>query len=87
MIVSETEFAVLPDVNSPTIFGFFPGLVPDEPLVALPIEEIFPELASVKFDSVTDLVAIDGHIFMTLSGPDGLFGIVETLHRPFVIRF
>jgi hypothetical protein len=70
-IVSQSEFAVVnSDVDG--VFAYFPGIVSAEPGVALPIEQLFPELTTIDFNEVNDLYAVDGHIFMTLSGPDGL---------------
>jgi hypothetical protein len=76
-IVSQSDFAVV----NPTEFtgvpfqpmAYYPGIVPSDPNAPRPLEELFPELLSVDFDTVTDLYAVDGHIFMTLSGPDGLY--------------
>jgi hypothetical protein len=66
-LVSEGDFAVL------GMDGFQPGLVRGQPDVALPIEQIFPELSSVDIDSITDVTSVEDHIFMTLSGDDGLY--------------
>lgn len=72
-LVSQSDFAAV-NVRGIGAFVYYPGLVPDDPLAVLPIEDVFPELASVDVDMITDLDATpDGHIFMTLSGLDGLY--------------
>jgi hypothetical protein len=78
LLLSQSDFAVLDtdefgDSESPTYLGFFPGIVPDDPTQAVPLLDVFPELASVNFDRVTDLAAVDGRIYMTLVGEDGLY--------------
>jgi hypothetical protein len=72
IIVSQRDFAA---VNTGIgAFVYFTGQVPDDPLAVLPIEDVFPELAGVDVDMITDLHATpDGHIFMTLTGDDGLY--------------
>jgi hypothetical protein len=72
-LVSQSDFAAV-NVSGIGAFAYYPGLVPDDPLAILPIEDVFPELASIDVDMITVLDATpDGHIFMTLSGPDGLY--------------
>lgn len=73
-LVSESDFVVT-NGGSFTIdgvLGYYPGLVPIHPDVAIPLEQIFPELAIIDFDFVGDLTSVNGYIYMTVSGDDGL---------------
>jgi hypothetical protein len=77
VIVSHSEFALVEDQRPAPLaddyFAFFPGIVPDDRTQAVPLFDIFPELASVNFDRITDLAAVDGRVYMTLVGEDGLY--------------
>lgn len=72
VIVSQSEFAVVDPIGSAT-YAYYPGIVPDHPDRALPLLDIFPELASIDIGAVTSLSAVDGYIYMTLNGDDGRF--------------
>jgi hypothetical protein len=71
-LVSQSDFAVV-NMGDERPFAYYPGIVPGEPLRGLQIEEVFPELSMINFDGVSDLYAVDGHIYMTLHGEDGLY--------------
>jgi hypothetical protein len=75
--VSHDDFVVVHAMYADIVlYGFFPGIVPDHPNRALPLLDIFPELASIDIDMINDLASVDGYLYMTLSGADGtyLFG-------------
>jgi len=73
ILLTNGDFAVLRAGLPVPYLGFQPSFVPGVPERALPIEEFFPELAAVRFDDITDVVAADDHIFITLSSEDGLY--------------
>ncbi len=78
-LVSQSDFTLISSFGNEEIYGFYPGLVPGKPNAALLIEDIFPELATVDFNRISKPYAIDGHVFMVLSGNDGLvlFGAAD----------
>lgn len=76
--VSHGDFTVIQVSQglSPTVtsyFSFYPGIVPGFPNRAMPLLDIFPELAAIDIDVVHDLASVDGYLYMTLSGADGTF--------------
>jgi hypothetical protein len=72
--VSHDDFVVVHAMYADIVlYGFFPGIVPDHPNRALPLLDIFPELASIDIDVINDLASVDGYLYMTLSGSDGTF--------------
>jgi hypothetical protein len=75
-IVSQGDFVVAnvePGFQEAGPFAYYPGIVADQPGVVLPIQDIFPDLTSINFDGVSDLYAVDGYIYMTLHGDNGLY--------------
>jgi hypothetical protein len=73
-IVSHGNFAVAQSLfGALEFYGFFPGIVPGFPDRALPLFDIFPQLATIDIDSISDLASIDGRVYMTVRGSDGTF--------------
>lgn len=73
VLVSQDDFVIV-HANWPTeLYGFYPGIVPGFPDRAVPLLDIFPELAAIDIDFVHDLASVDGYLYMTLSGADGTF--------------
>lgn len=75
VIVSHSNFTVLEDYFQPnsTKHAFYPGINPDFPNRAVPLLDIFPELASIDIRLIHDLASVDDYLYMTLSGADGTF--------------
>ena len=75
LLTSQSDFAVLKDLFSISkrFYGYYPGIVPGNSEAALDLFAIFPELTSIDIDSISDMYAINGRIFMTLYGEDGLY--------------
>jgi hypothetical protein len=76
--VSHSDFGVIQvsEGVAPTVvsyFAFYPGIVPGFDNRAVPLLDIFPELAAVDIDRVNSLASVDGYLYMTLSGADGTF--------------
>jgi hypothetical protein len=73
VLVSHDDFVIV-HANWPTeLYGFYPGIVPGFANRAMPLLDIFPELASIDIDVIHDLASVDGYLYMTLSGSDGTF--------------
>lgn len=81
VIVSHSEFAIKQDYAFPADpkYAFYPGIVPGFPNRAVPLLDVFPQLASINIDVIHDLASVDGYLYMTLSGDDGtfLFGALD----------
>ena len=76
VIVSHSDFVVfdaLASQSSADFFGYYPGIVPGQLDWPRRLLEIFPELASIDIDIITDLASVDGYIYMTINGSDGLY--------------
>lgn len=73
--MSHGDFVVIDEFGAllSGLHGYYPGIIPDHPDRAMPLLTIFPELAAIDIDVVTDLAAVDGYIYMALSGSDGLY--------------
>ena len=53
--------------------GYFPGIVPEQPKTALPLSDIFPELATLEIDAIRDITAIDRYLYMVLEAEGQLY--------------
>jgi hypothetical protein len=74
VLVSQSDFAVVLDSDTDLgNFAFYPNIVPGFPDRAMPLLNIFPELATIDIDVIHDLASVDGYLYMTLSGADGTF--------------
>lgn len=76
VIVSHSDFAIFETTfsfQSADYFAFYPGIVPGHVSRSRPLLDIFPELAAIDIDIITDLASVNGHLYMTLSGSDGLY--------------
>ncbi|MEX2170372.1 MAG: PEP-CTERM sorting domain-containing protein [Pirellulales bacterium] len=70
-IVSQGDFVALSDEL--TSMGYYPGIVPEQPNIALPLESIFPELASLDIDAVRDITAVERYLYMVLEAEGQLY--------------
>ena len=73
VIVSHSDFSVIQGDPGLSKYAFYPGINPDFPNRAMPLLDVFPELASIDIDVISDLASVDGYLYMTLSGDDGTF--------------
>jgi hypothetical protein len=78
VIVSHSNFMVTQtfDYQSSTYTnfrGFFPGINPDFPSRAVPLLDIFPQLAAIDIDAITSAASVDGYLYLAINGSDGLY--------------
>lgn len=76
VLVAHSDFAVFdgnPFTSTAEYLAFYPGLIPGFPDRSRPLLDIFPDLATIDIDIITDLASVNGYLYMTISGEDGLF--------------
>ncbi len=76
VIPSESDFTVVQIRglgNSFDKFAYFPGINPNGFDRSVPLFNLFPELATIDFDYITDISSSEGQIHLLLSGDDGLW--------------
>lgn len=78
VVVSHSNFTVINDFNiipaGPTEFyAFYPGINPDFPNRAVPLLDIFPQLAAIDIDSISSAASVDGYLYLTINSSDGLY--------------
>lgn len=75
VIVSHSNFTVINDLNSnpAEFFGFFPGINRDFPNRVMPLLQIFPQLAAIDIDYITSAASVDGYLYLTIRGSNGLY--------------
>ncbi|QDS96858.1 hypothetical protein [Adhaeretor mobilis] len=83
-LVSHGDFVIAHESTYPARvtderYGYFPGIVPQDPYAAVNLEKLFPELATLDYLGISDLYSIENRVYMTLHGPSGihLFGGID----------
>ncbi len=70
--VSQSDFTIV-SPRSDDVYVYYPGVAADHPDRAMLIEDVFPELRTIDFEESSTPYAVDGHVYMVLSGDDGSF--------------
>ncbi len=72
-IVSQTALVVIQNFLLDQYFAYYPGIVEGSPQAARDLFEVFPELATIDINRITDIYTTDNRVYMTVYGDDGLF--------------